>query len=128
MDYAFEKDWNTLVAKMTDRFGEEPDVTTMVFAVGLQEAGQGARRYKKDEKMDLMHVGVCTLAGAVGPLRARGRGRGRVASFHRGRPFASAEPGGTRDHDEAGPVGLLRRVDRKGGGGEQRGGLTEVTP
>ena len=40
MDYAFEKDWNTLVAKMTDRFGEEPDVTTMVFAVGLQEAGQ----------------------------------------------------------------------------------------
>ena len=66
MDYAFEKDWNTLVAKMTDRFGEEPDVTSMVFAVGLQEAGQGARRYKKDEKMDLMHVGVCTLLEPLG--------------------------------------------------------------
>ena len=61
MDYAFERDWQALVKRMMDRFGEEPDVTSMVFAVGLQEAGQGARRYKKDEKMDLMHVGVCTL-------------------------------------------------------------------
>ena len=37
MDYAFERDWQTLVKRMMDRFGEEPDVTSMVFAVGLQE-------------------------------------------------------------------------------------------
>ena len=47
MDYAFERDWQTLVKRMMERFGEEPDVTSMVFAVGLQEAGQGARRYKR---------------------------------------------------------------------------------
>mgnify|MGYP000706835032 CR=1 FL=1 len=52
MDYAFERDWQALVKLMMDRFGEEPDVTSMVFAVGLQEAGQGARRYKKDEKIN----------------------------------------------------------------------------
>ena len=66
MDYAFERDWQTLVKRMMDRFGEEPDVTSMVFAVGLQEAGQGAKRYKKDDKMDLMHVGVCTLLEPLG--------------------------------------------------------------
>ena len=66
MDYAFERDWQTLVKRMMDRFGEEPDVTSMVFAVGLQEAGQGAKRFKKDEKMDLMHVGVCTLLEPLG--------------------------------------------------------------
>ena len=66
MDYAFEKDWSLLIKLMAERFGSDPDVTSMVFAVGLQEAGQGARKYKKDEKMDLMHVGVCTLLEPLG--------------------------------------------------------------
>ena len=87
MDYAFEKDWNTLVAKMTDRFGEEPDVTTMVFAVGLQEAGQGARRYKKDEKMDLMHVGVCTLLEPLGHYIREGEDEDGWPHFTLGDPL-----------------------------------------
>ena len=92
MDYAFEKDWNTLVAKMTDRFGEEPDVTTMVFAVGLQEAGQGARRYKKDEKMDLMHVGVCTLLEPLGHYVREGEDEDGWPHFTAGDPLPALSP------------------------------------
>ena len=66
MDYAFERDWNTLLTLMEERFGEQPDITSMVFAVGLQEAGHLANRFKKDEKIDLMHVGVCTLLEPLG--------------------------------------------------------------
>ena len=72
MDYAFERDWQRLLALMEKRFGEQPDLTTMVFSVGLQEVGQGARRYKKDEKVDLMHVGVCTLLEPLGHYRREG--------------------------------------------------------
>lgn len=72
MDYAFERDWQRLLSLMGERFGEEPDITTMVFAVGLQEVGQGARRYKKDEKVDLMHVGVCTLLEPLGHYKREG--------------------------------------------------------
>ena len=92
MDYAFEKDWNTLVAKMTDRFGEEPDVTTMVFAVGLQEAGQGARRYKKDEKMDLMHVGVCTLLEPSGHYVREGEDEDGWPHFTEGESLPALSP------------------------------------
>ena len=50
MDYAFEQQWGRLVQKMEDRFGEPPDLTTMIFTVGLQECGQGSRTFKKDER------------------------------------------------------------------------------
>ena len=111
MDYAFERDWQRLLTLMEERFGEQPDLTTMVFSVGLQEVGQGARRYKKDEKVDLMHVGVCTLSGATGTLQARGRGRRGLAPFCRGGAHPCAHAPGARIDDEAGARGVLRRVD-----------------
>jgi len=87
MDYAFERDWQTLVKRMMDRFGEEPDVTSMVFAVGLQEAGQGAKPYKKDEKMDLMHVGVCTLLEPLGYYVREGVDEDGWPHFSAGEPL-----------------------------------------
>ena len=39
------------------------DLQDILFLVGVQELGQGFRTFKKDEKMDLMHVAVCTVHG-----------------------------------------------------------------
>jgi hypothetical protein len=72
MDFAFERQWGLLVQKMEDRFGEPPDLTTMIFTVGLQECGQGFRKFKKDEKLEVMHVGVCTLLTPMGFYRELG--------------------------------------------------------
>ena len=70
MDYAFERDWQTLVKRMMDRFGEEPDVTSMVFAVGLQEAGQGSPSATRRTKDGPHARGGVHLARALGLLRA----------------------------------------------------------
>ena len=110
MDYAFERDWQTLVKRMMERFGEEPDVTSMVFAVGLQEAGQGARRYKKDEKMDLMRRRL-HLARAAGSLRQEGKTRRGVAPLFSGGAHSGIDARGTRDDDEEGLGGLFRGLD-----------------
>ena len=83
MDYAFERDWQRLLSLMGERFGEEPDITTMVFAVGLQEVGQGARSYKKDEKVDLMHGGVCTLLEPLGHYKREGEDEDGWPHFER---------------------------------------------
>ena len=92
MDYAFERDWKKLVRQMTERFGEEPDVTTMIFSVGLQEAGLGARRYKKDEKLDLMHVGVCTLLEPMGYYVRQGLDEDGWPHFKAGEPIPPLTP------------------------------------
>ena len=65
MDYELERDFAVLRKLMEERFGEDPDLTSMVFAVGLQECGQGFRTFKKDEKLEVMHVGVCTLLAPI---------------------------------------------------------------
>ena len=72
MDYAFEKEWIKLERLMEERFGEPPDLTTMIFTVGLQECGQGFKNFKKDEKLEVMHVGVCTLLEPLGFYKSLG--------------------------------------------------------
>lgn len=51
---------------LSDRFGEEIDLEALLFLVGVQELGQGARRFKKDEKMDLMHIAICRVLEPYG--------------------------------------------------------------
>ncbi|MDA0728259.1 MAG: hypothetical protein O3B70_01445 [Bacteroidetes bacterium] len=93
MDYAFERDWIQLLALMEERFGEQPDITSMVFAVGLQEAGQGAREFKKDEKIDLMHVGVCTLLEPLGYYVREGEDEDGWPHFVQGEPMPALTHG-----------------------------------
>lgn len=72
MDYEFERDWNKLMKLLMDRFGEQPDITSAIFSVGLQEAGLGSKAFKKDDKMNLIHVGVCTLLQPLGYYESTG--------------------------------------------------------
>ena len=48
MDFEFERDWNKLMKLLMDRFGEQPDLTSAIFSVGLQEAGFGSRSFKSN--------------------------------------------------------------------------------
>lgn len=60
--------WDRLVALLSERFadGDEMDVPAIVFLVGVNELGQGYRRFKKDEKVDLIHIGLCQLLSRYG--------------------------------------------------------------
>jgi len=61
MDVEFETRWRELLSVLEARFGGGMDLQDILFLVGVQELGQGFRKFKKDEKMDLMHVAVCTV-------------------------------------------------------------------
>ena len=45
----------------------------ILFLVGVQELGQGAREFRKDEKLDLMHIGICVTLLPYGYYRELGR-------------------------------------------------------
>ena len=61
MDVEFETRWRQLLSVLEDRFGGGMDLQDILFLVGVQELGQGFRKFRKDEKMDLMHVAICTV-------------------------------------------------------------------
>lgn len=60
--------WSGLVTELSGRFadGEEMDLDSIIFLIGVQELGQGYRKFKKDEKINLMHIAICRLLEPYG--------------------------------------------------------------
>jgi hypothetical protein len=60
--------WSFLVDKLTNDFseGDELNVDGILYLIGVQELGQGHRAFKKDEKMNLMHIAICKLLEPYG--------------------------------------------------------------
>lgn len=60
--------WETLRRKLSDRFadGDLMDLDGIIYLIGVEELGQGRRRFKKDEKINLMHIAICRLLEPYG--------------------------------------------------------------
>ena len=61
MDVQFEMEWQAVVKRVEAQFGEDVDLQAIMYLIGVQELGQGFRNFKKDEKVDLMHIAICTV-------------------------------------------------------------------
>jgi hypothetical protein len=66
-------DWQRLQNKMKERFGSEMDHDAILFMIGIQELDKPYRKYKKDEKLEVMHIGVCTVLQPYGFYEYKGR-------------------------------------------------------
>ena len=74
MDLTFEKRWRDRVASLSKRFDAgTPDLNSIIFLIGVQELGQGAREFKKDEKVALMHIAICVVLLPFGYYKELGR-------------------------------------------------------
>lgn len=61
-----QSDWQILQTKLKERFGNELDYDAILLLIGLQELGKPFKRYKKDQKIEIMHIAVCTLLEPYG--------------------------------------------------------------
>ena len=52
--------------------GETPDLDTILFLIGVQELGKGKRKFKKDDKVNLLHIAVCRVLEPFGYYRFEG--------------------------------------------------------
>ena len=55
--------WGSVVEKLSKQFadGDTLDLDAIIYLIGVQELGQVHRDYKKDHKLDLMHIAICKL-------------------------------------------------------------------
>ncbi len=67
-DERLKSRWNKLVVLLSDRFseGEPIDLDGIIYLIGLQELGQIDKKFKKNEKLDLMHIAICKLLEPYG--------------------------------------------------------------
>lgn len=68
-----QSDWQILQNKLKERFGSEMEHDAILFMIGLQELGKSHRRYKKDQKLEVMHIAICTLLEPFGFYEYKGR-------------------------------------------------------
>ena len=61
-DQPLEAQWEHLLDKLERLIGKKPgDLNGVLFLIGVQELGQGAKRFTKEQKQDLMHIAICTV-------------------------------------------------------------------
>jgi len=66
-DLDLDRQWNWLLQKLETELGKRPkDLNGVLFLIGVQELGRGHKLFSKEEKQDLMHIGICRALSASG--------------------------------------------------------------
>lgn len=53
--------WKKLTSWFEKSFGMESDTESILFIVGVQELGKGVQEFNKTQKVELLHIGVCSI-------------------------------------------------------------------
>lgn len=65
--------WMEVENKLRERFGKKPDLHTITYLIGHRELGLLKSDFTKEQKQDLMHVGVCALLAQAGIYKFKHR-------------------------------------------------------
>ncbi|WP_420576615.1 hypothetical protein [Ekhidna sp.] len=72
-DLDLQKEWVQLLYRLKEITGKRPaDLNSVLFLVGVQELGKGARSFSKEEKQDVMHIAICKVLSLAGYYELEG--------------------------------------------------------
>lgn len=55
--------WDEIIKILSNKFndGENLDIEAIIYLIGIQELGRINLKFRKDQKIDLMHIAICRL-------------------------------------------------------------------
>ena len=67
-DQELKDRWELVTSKLSKQFadGDELEMDSIIYLIGIQELGQIHRTFKKDQKLELMHIAICKLLEPYG--------------------------------------------------------------
>ena len=67
-DQKLKEDYDKILTLLANRFGEgeQLNIDAIIYLIGVQELGKGAVEFKKDDKVNLMHIAICRLLEPFG--------------------------------------------------------------
>ena len=62
-DIQLKERWEKVVHILSNQFaeGDQLDLDAIIYLIGVQELGKFHQLFKKDEKLNLMHIAICRL-------------------------------------------------------------------
>ena len=74
LDEPINVQWERLLERLQASIGKKPgDLNGVLFLIGVQELGKGALHFSKEQKQDLMHIGICQVLSLSGYYEFQGR-------------------------------------------------------
>jgi hypothetical protein len=64
--------WKDLCERLTVMFGIDVDLNGVLFLVGIRERGLTFQKFTKEEKLNLINLGSCTLYKEMGLVELNG--------------------------------------------------------
>lgn len=72
-DLELERKWQSLLLALEETIGKKPkDLNSVLFLIGVQELGRGKKPFSKEEKQDLLHIGICKVLSLSGFYKLEG--------------------------------------------------------
>ncbi len=67
-DEILRQRWEELVVRLSASFsdGDPLELDAIIYLIGIQELGQFHREFRKDDKVNLMHIAICRLLEPYG--------------------------------------------------------------
>jgi hypothetical protein len=93
MEKELEQRWEELIKKLNKELGgEDLDLQALLFIIGLQELGINFRKLNKDQKLDVMHVAICSLLEPYGYYEYEGKDQEGWPHWKRSAKLPSLKP------------------------------------
>ena len=61
-----DKNWESLIRKLEKRFDDEMSLKGILYLIGVQELNFGVKKFKREEKINVLHVATCKLLSMYG--------------------------------------------------------------
>lgn len=72
-DLDLDRQWHKLLTELETLLEKKPkDLNGVLFVIGIQELGKGAKLFSKEEKQDLMHIAICKVLSLAGYYELEG--------------------------------------------------------
>lgn len=67
-DTLLKQRWEAVVDKISKDFadGDTLELDAIIYLIGVQEYGKPQKKFKKDDKVNLMHIAICRLLEPYG--------------------------------------------------------------
>ena len=67
-DQQLKENWEQILKILAGKFGEgeELNLDAIIYLIGVQELGKGVVEFRKDDKVNLMHIAICRLLEPFG--------------------------------------------------------------
>ena len=61
-----DQQWGALIAKLEKQFDDEISLKGILYLIGVQELNFGVKNFKREEKINVLHVAICKLLSHYG--------------------------------------------------------------